>query len=139
MECPKTPEMRGGALTTTPLRGPLAPPFRVAGEIQPRAPVTETAGDRNQAPAGEPGKEAPIPEAPISMPEESRSAPRATARETTNGNPTPAAPANANSGTPGEGETRRPPATQGAGKKNGNETPSRRKGDSRPNKVNPEF
>ena len=56
MECPRTPEMRGRAFTSTPPRGPLAPPFQVADETQLPAPINDAAGNPNQAPLGEPAK-----------------------------------------------------------------------------------
>ena len=129
MECPKTPEARGLVLTSSPLRGPLAPPFRVADETQIPAPVNDTAGNQMQAPVGEPTKEAGNPEPPSGTPSV------AAGNGATN-DPTPDARASADAATQrGAEETRGAPTRADAGTRNEGETPSRRKGNSKPNKV----
>ena len=136
MECPRTPEMRGRAFTSTPPRGPLAPPFQVADETQLSAPINDAAGNPNQAPLGEPAKEAGNQEAPIMTPEEAGQTPSTAAGGRANNDPMPAAQANANAAAPrGAEETRGEPARHDAGRPNKRETLSRRKGDSKPNKV----
>ena len=129
MECPRTPEMRGHAFTSTPPRGPLAPPFRAADETQPPAPVNEKAGNQIQAPVGERTKEAGNQDAPTGTP-------AVVAGDGTSHDPAPDAHASADAATQrGAEETRGAPTRPDAGKQNEGETPSRRKGNSKPNKV----
>ena len=118
-ETPRTPEMRRSQLTSTPIRGDLAPPFSVPGatkEARSEPPTgSETVPEKTAPPATE--KEIP----PASAEEAKK---------------TPAKEPNAVGEPPKKkDQMESAPGPSGERHQQGSESPSRRKGASKANKV----